>query len=49
MKNLILNPNQSLDSLLNLGFINLGGFGQTAFLKDESKQIALVSILMMMP
>ncbi len=41
LKNLILNPNQSPDSLLNLGFINLGGFSQTVYLKDENKQITL--------
>ncbi|MEK6754998.1 MAG: AAA family ATPase, partial [Bacteroidota bacterium] len=31
LKNIILNSNQSLDSFLNLGFLNLGGFTQTVY------------------
>jgi len=41
LKNLILNPNQSLDSLLNLGFINLGGFIQTVYQKNEGTSISI--------
>jgi predicted ATPase len=41
LKNIVLNSNQSLDGFLNLGFLNLGGFSQTVFLKDESKKILL--------
>jgi predicted ATPase len=41
LKNVVLNPNQSLDSLLNLGFINLGGFEQAVYLKKESSAITL--------
>jgi predicted ATPase len=41
LKNVVLNPNQSLDGCLTLGFINLGGFSQTVFLKDEDRNIVL--------
>ncbi len=41
LKNLVLNPNQSLDGFLNLGFLNLGGFAQTVHLKKESLDIGL--------
>ena len=41
LKNIVLNPNQSLDSLLNLGFINLGGFEQAAYFKKENSTINL--------
>ncbi len=41
LKNIISNPNQSLDSCLNLGFINLGGFSQAVHLKDESLNLNL--------
>ena len=41
MKNVVLNSNQSLDSFLNLGFINLGGFSQSVYLKDEDSNINL--------
>jgi predicted ATPase len=41
LKNVVLNPNQSLDSLLNLGFINLGGFEQAVYFKKENSTIAL--------
>lgn len=41
LKNVVLNSNQSLDSFLNLGFLNLGGFSQTVYQKDESKDILL--------
>lgn len=36
LKNIISNPTQPLDSFFNLGFLNLGGFKQAAFVKDES-------------
>lgn len=41
LKNLVLNSNQSLDSCLTLGFINLGGFSQTVYLKNEDLNILL--------
>ena len=41
LKNIILNSNQSLDSFLNLGFLNLGGFTQTVYFKDDNKTILL--------
>lgn len=41
LKNIVLNSNQSIDSFLNLGFLNLGGFPQTVFFKDENRQITL--------
>jgi len=41
LKNVVLNPNQSLDSLLNLGFINLGGFEQAVYFKKETSAITL--------
>jgi len=39
LKNIVLNPNQAMDGFLNLGFINMGGFTQTVFLKKESLDI----------
>lgn len=41
LKNTITNPNQSIDACLALPFINLGGFQQTIFNKDESQNIEL--------
>jgi len=41
LKNVVLNPNQSLDSLLNLGFINIGGFEQAVYFKKETSAITL--------
>src|SRR5580698_8361539 len=41
LKNTITNPNQSIDACLTLPFINLGGFQQTVFNKDESQNINL--------
>jgi predicted ATPase len=41
LKNVVLNSNQSLDSCLTLGFINLGGFNQTVYLKNEDLNIKL--------
>ena len=41
LKNTITNPNQSIDACLTLPFINLGGFQQTVFLKDEGQNIVL--------
>lgn len=35
LKNTVNNPNQSIDNCLTLPFINLGGFQQTVYLKDE--------------
>jgi len=41
LKNIVSNPNQPLDSFFNLGFLNLGGFKQTVFVKDEGLAIYL--------
>lgn len=41
LKNIVLNPNQAVDSFLNLGFLNLGGFAQSVFLKKENSEISL--------
>ncbi len=41
LKNIVTNPNQSIDNLLTLPFINLGGFEQTVFNKDEELNIVL--------
>jgi predicted ATPase len=41
LKNVVLNPNQAIDGFLNLGFLNLGGFAQSVFLKKENLDIAL--------
>lgn len=41
LKNVVLNSNQSLDGFLNLGFLSLGGFAQTVYLKKENLNIHL--------
>ena len=41
LKNIVLNPNQAMDGFLNLGFLNLGGFAQSVFLKKEVSDIRL--------
>jgi predicted ATPase len=41
LKNLVSSPNQSMDSFLNLGFVSLGGFSQTVYLKDDNLNILL--------
>lgn len=41
LKNVVLNPNQPLESFFNLGFLNLGGFKQAVFVKDENLGIYL--------
>jgi AAA15 family ATPase/GTPase len=41
LKNTIANPNQSMDACLTLPFINLGGFQQTVYNKEEDRQIVL--------
>lgn len=41
LKNTITNPNQSIDACLTLPFINLGGFKETVFFKDETENINL--------
>lgn len=40
LKNTVSNPNQSLDACLTLPFINLGGFKETVYLKDEELQMS---------
>jgi len=41
LKNVVLNSNQAIDGFLNLGFLNLGGFAQSVFLKKETSEITL--------
>ena len=41
LKNIVDNPNRSIDNFLTLPFINLGGFEQTVYNKDESLNIGL--------
>lgn len=39
LRNILTNPNQSLDNILTLPFINLGGFEQVVYLKNKRKSI----------
>ena len=39
LRNILTNPNQSLDNILTLPFINLGGFEQVVYLKNKEKSI----------
>ncbi len=41
LRNVVTNPNRSIDGLLNLGFLNLGGLENTLFLKDVSKELSI--------
>ena len=41
LKNAVTNSNQSLDTITNLGFINLGGIKETVYRKDEDDAIEL--------
>jgi len=41
LKNIINNPNQSIDNFLTLPFINLGGFEQAVFNKNKESNIGL--------
>lgn len=41
LRNILTNPNQSLDNILTLPFINLGGFEQVVYLKNKNKSIKL--------
>jgi energy-coupling factor transporter ATP-binding protein EcfA2 len=41
LKNLLLNPNQPLASLFNLGFLNLGGFRDVVHRRDPSSVLGL--------
>ena len=41
MRNFFVNPNQRLNSLFNLGFINLGGFDNVVYNKDNSLPVSL--------
>jgi predicted ATPase len=43
LKNTVSNPNQSIDACLTLPFINLGGFKETVFFKNESENISIES------
>lgn len=39
LKNVVTNPNQTIDSFFNFPFINLGGFTQTVFKKKDDANI----------
>ena len=41
LRNILTNPNQSLDNILTLPFINLGGFEQVVYLKKLNKDIRI--------
>ncbi len=41
LKNIVNNPNQSIDNFLNLPFINLGGFEQAVFNKNNELPIVV--------
>jgi len=41
LKNFVKNPNQAIDSLFNLGFLNLGGFDENVFNHDQKKEIKI--------
>jgi len=41
LKNIVNNPNQSLDNFFVYGGLNLGGFKQTVFQKNETLEIKL--------
>jgi predicted ATPase len=41
LKSLVSNPNRSLDAILTLPFINLGGFEQIVYLKDKAKRVGI--------
>jgi predicted ATPase len=43
LRNFILNPNQALDGLFNLGFQNLGGFEACVFNHSASKTLAVTA------
>ena len=43
LRNFILNPNQALDGLFNLGFQNLGGFDACIFDHKTSKTLAITA------
>lgn len=43
LRNFILNPNQALDGLFNLGFQNLGGFEQCIFDHSVSKALGVTA------
>lgn len=41
LRNVVTNPNRSVDELLNLGFLNLSGLGACIFNKDKQESITL--------
>src|SRR6266849_931516 len=43
LRNFILNPNQPLDGLFNLGFQNLGGFDACIFNHNASKALGVAA------
>jgi predicted ATPase len=45
LKNIVMNPNQTLDSCFNLPFINLGGFEEVVCMKQKPKNIRLAFVL----
>ena len=42
LKNVVTNPNRSVDELLNLGFLNLGGREEAVYKKEKLKKLNLV-------
>ena len=42
LKNVVTNPNRSVDEILNLGFLNLGGKEDAIYGKEKNKKIGLV-------
>jgi energy-coupling factor transporter ATP-binding protein EcfA2 len=43
LRNFILNPTQPLDGLFNLGFLNMGGFGECVFNHDAQKTLGVTA------
>lgn len=41
IRNVIANPNQSVDNFFNLGFLNLGGFEECVFTHDRDGEIGI--------
>ncbi|MCC6410631.1 MAG: AAA family ATPase [Saprospiraceae bacterium] len=44
LKNVVSNPNRSIDELLNLGFLNLGGLEEVSFLKDNDDPVEIFTL-----
>ncbi len=44
LKNVVTNPNRSVDELLNLGFLNLGGLENASFINNLNKEFREIGI-----